>query len=397
MKILYSLPHPADRLGSQQAGHVIRATAITTALQELGNDVIRIEAASAQAAQASIGFYRNVMKRFFPRRLAMVIRDAARIRHGRMYARRLIAAIDEHKPHVILETHIAFSLAGKISSMRTGVPLVLDDCAPAWEEEQQYGVGLKTAARKIHREVTGHARLVVAVNDTLHRYLLEEGIPSEKVITVENGIDQNYFHPNVDGGGRRSQYAVPDDAVLVVFVGSFQYYHRVDLLLQAFKNINPDQRLHLLLVGEGQTTQECKTYVERENLGSRVTFAGRVSYEDVASYIAAGDISIIPATNDYGNPMKLYEYMALGKAVIAPNQTTVTEIATHGLNAYLFAPENIIELSLALERLASDPALRNLLGVNGSKLAAEHTWRKRGITLTKAISEAIGTPVQLSF
>ena len=389
MKILYSLPHPADRLGTQQAGHVIRATAITNALQSLGNEVIRVEAASEQGTQTSIGLYRKVVKRFLPRSLAMVMRDMARIRHGKRYAQRLITAIRQTSPDVILETHIAFSLAGKIASEQTGVPLVLDDCAPAWEEEQQYGVGLKQAARNIHHEVTSHARLLVAVNNALRRYLLDEGISPEKVITVENGIDQKYFHPHVDGTFRRKQYSIPDDALVVVFVGSFQPYHRVDLLLRAFQQMKANPKVYLLLVGEGQTSQVCKALAAQLNLLDRVIFTGRISYEDVPSYVAAGDITIMPATNDYGNPMKVYEYMALGKAVVAPNQPTITEIATHGLNAYLFEPENIQEMSSALEKLAVNPVLRRELGTQGAQLASQHTWEKRGGTMLSAINKIL--------
>ncbi len=387
MKILYSLPHPADRLGSQQAGHVIRAAALTTALQALGHDVIRIEAAAgqSQAAQSSIGFYRSVMKRFLPRPLAMMMRDAARIRFGKIYARRLISAAQEYKPDLILETHIAFSLAGKIASQFINVPLVLDDCAPAWEEEQQYGVGLRQAARDIHREVTMHAGLLVAVNQTLRQYLLAEGAPADKVITVENGIDVNLFNPQVDGNLRREQFGIQQNTVLIVFVGSFQPYHRVDLLLRAFQIMDVEPKPQLLLVGEGQTYQASKSLADELGISRYVTFAGRVAYEEVPSYVAAGDITIMPATNEYGNPMKLYEYMALGKVVTAPNQPTITEIATHGVDSYLFERENIQSMAEALKKLARDHDLRTKLGAKGAQRAFEHTWMRRGQVLAAAM------------
>lgn len=387
MKILYSLPHPADRLGTQQAGHVIRATAITNALQSLGAEVFRLEAAAGQglSAQSSIGFYRKVVKRLLPRPLAMVMRDAARIRFGKTYARRLIAAVDTFKPDLILETHIAFSLAGKIASQTTGVPLVLDDCAPAWEEEQQYGVGLRQTARNIHREVMSHAGLLVAVNNTLRRYLLDEGIPSAKVITVENGIDGALFNPQVDGNLRRNQFGIRAGEVLIVFVGSFQPYHRVDLLLRAFQQLDLNPMPRLLLVGEGQTYQDSKQLASQLGISQLVLFSGRVVYEDVPSYVAAGDITVMPATNEYGNPMKLYEYMALGKVVTAPNQPTITEIATHELDSYLFERENIQSMAGALKKLALDPALRNVLGSQGARHALEYTWIKRGEILAGAM------------
>jgi glycosyltransferase involved in cell wall biosynthesis len=389
MKILYSLPHPADRLGTQGAGHLVRATALLDALQNLGHQLMRVEAASGPAAGAPVHAYRQIVKRVLPRRLAMLLRDWGRIRYGRAYGTRLVQAAQEYRPDLILETHIAFSLAGKIASERTGIPLVLDDCAPAWEEEREYGVGLGQQAISIHREVTAQARLLIAVNQSLRRLLLEEGAAPEKVITIENGIDPTYFRPQMDISARRDQYHIPLDAMLLVFVGSFQRYHRVDLLLRAFQQISGSEKAHLLLVGSGQTYQECRDFAASLDLSSRVTFTGGVPYQEVASYIAAGDMAIIPATNDYGNPMKLYEYMALGKAIVAPRQPTIIEIATDGTDALLFEPGDLTSMTEAILRLLTNPDLRGQLGMAAKRLAAGQTWENRARTLQTALLRVI--------
>src|SRR5262249_55193903 len=141
---------------------------------------------------------RNVVKKILPRRIALSLRDQGRISHGQRYAGRLREAIEQTRPDVILETHVAFSLAGALAHEQTGVPLVLDDVAPSYEEEQQYGVGLKLAARDIHRRVTGQASLLVAVNNAVRRILIADGLPAEKIVTVENGYDSHAFRPDID-------------------------------------------------------------------------------------------------------------------------------------------------------------------------------------------------------
>ena len=390
MKILYSFPHPADRLGSQGAGHVIRATALLNALEMLGNEVVRVEAASESRTRASVGVYRNLVRNLLPRHIAMKVRDLGRIRHGKRYAVRLLEAAQRNKPDLILETHIAFSLAGKIVSERTGVPLVLDDCSPAWEEEQQYGVGLRDAALRIHREVTGHASLVIAVNDTMRKYLLDGGLSADRVITVENGFDESIFNSGNNGHRCRKRYQIPGDAVVIVFVGSFQPYHRVDLLLEAFSAMPNEQTgAYLLLVGGGRSVTDCRALAEKLGVTDRVIFTDRIAYEDVPSHVAAGDIAVMPATNSYGNPMKIYEYMAMGKAVVAPFQPTIEEIATHGKDSFLFEPENIGSLAQALDALVVDQELRRRLGEQGRRLASEHTWNKRAVLLQSAFERAL--------
>ncbi|GAB4546465.1 MAG: hypothetical protein OHK0023_06130 [Anaerolineae bacterium] len=386
MRILYSLPHPADKLGSG-AGHVIRASAMLAALESLGHTILRVQAAtegSGGGGKAAVGIYRNVVKKLMPRPLAMRMRDMGRIKFGQGYGRRLIEIIERERPDVILETHIAFSLAGASASEATGVPLVLDDVAPAWEEEQQYGVGLKQAARSIHHDVTGCAKLLVAVNKTLCQYLIDEGQPANKVVVVENGIDDSTFRLGLDGSPMRQKYAIPADAVVIVFVGSFQPYHRVDLLLRAFAKVTAPH-VRLLLVGQGQTSAEARALAEQLGVLDRTIFTGSVPYPEVPAHLAAGDIAIMPATNEYGNPMKLYEYMALGKVVVAPDQPTITEIATHSQDSFLFPKEDVEGMAAALNTLAADSALRQRLGDAGSRLAGQHTWRKRAETLTEAM------------
>ncbi len=389
MKILYSLPHPADRLGTQRAGHVIRASALLDALNRLGHEVIRIEAATGSGSAISVGIYRNLVRRLLPRFIAMRLRDSARIRYSKSYAERLIHIALEQKPDVILETHIALSLAGKLASERLGIPLVLDDCSPSWEEEKMYGVGLKERAVAIHREVTSHARIVVAVNETMRGQLLRDGVSPQTLITVPNGFDESIFYPGIDGSGYRRKYQIPEDATVIVFVGSFQPYHRVDLLLRAFHAMKQKSRVYLLLVGDGGALPESQALTAELGLSAYVRFAGRVDYPEVPGHIAAGDIAVMPATNEYGNPMKIYEYMAIGKAVVAPNQPTITEIATHGVDSYLFEPENVMSLSSALETLVCDVTLRQKLGQRGSNRAMENSWLKRATVLQAAMVRVI--------
>lgn len=386
MKIVYSLPHPADRLDSEQAGHTIRASAMLNALETLGHEVIRVQAARGESgSQAAVSTYRTLVKKLFPRFLAMRLRDVGRVAFSRRYAERLTEVVQRERPDILLETHIAFSLAGKLASEKTGCPLVYDDVAPAWEEQQQYGVGASKLAEEVHREVTGHASLLVAVSAAIRQLLIDDGIPASKIITVSNGIQQDAFHPDVDGHPVRAKYGIDPQALVIVFVGSFQPYHRVDLLLRAFAKLQSATPLHLLLVGGDRGNLTIQGLADELGILDRTTFTGRIPYKEIANYAAAGDIAIMPATNTYGNPMKIYEYMALGKAVVAPNQPTITEITNHDNGIYLFEPEQVQSMAEALQTLIDDPALRARLGQQAAQIGLEHTWLKRATILQNAM------------
>lgn len=389
MKILYSLPHPGDRLDMERAGHIVRANAILAGLESIGHTIIRLEASGDKSTQMAVNTYRNVIKNRLPGWIGLSMRDAGRVIHSRRYAVRLIDAIEKHQPDCVLETHLAFSLAGMIAVDKTGVPLIIDDVAPAWEEEQQYGVGLKRLARRIYRQVTTRADLLVAVNKTLKRFMLEEGLPENKIVVVENGIDGQRFHPSVDGRRHRIQYGIRDEEVVIVYVGSFQPYHRVELLVYAFAKVVTKQPIRLFLVGEGKYTDQVKAIAADLDLADRIIFTGRIPYEEVASYAAVGDIAVVPATSEYANPMKMYEYMALGKAVIAPNQETITEIAENQRNVYLFEPENIPTLTFALQTLIDDKPRRERLGRQAGEQVTGFTWQARARAMELAIQRLI--------
>jgi glycosyltransferase involved in cell wall biosynthesis len=389
MKILYSLPHPSDRLGEQRAGHIIRATSLLDSLEKLGHQVIRLEAASKQDTALRVSFYRKIIRKFIPQALAFRLRDKARIQHGQTYSKRLISAALDHHPDIILETHIAFSLAGKIASSKTGIPLVLDDCSPSWEEKQQYGVGLENSAVKIHQEVTRCASLITAVNETMRQYLIDEGVPEEKIVTIYNGFDGDLFNENVSGDVFRKSHNIPSNVTTIVFVGSFQPYHKVDLLIKAFAQLEPDNKFHLILAGDGQGLESAKKLTSDIGLSNRVTFTGKLLYADVPQCLAAGDIAVMPATNTYGNPMKIYEYMAIGKAVVAPDQPTITEIAKHGVNAALFEPENVTALHQVLTSLVLDENYCRKIGQQGARDMLGHTWDNRAKLLSDSIKKML--------
>ena len=381
MKIVYSLPHPVDRLETEQAGHIVRANAMLKALEELGHEIIRVQAAATPGNfQSAVKGYRSFLKGLLPPSILRPIRDRARAAFGRNYASHLTTIVNEVQPDIILETHIAFSSGGVLASRNTNIPIIFDDVAPVWEEQIQYGVGSNRLATKIHKEVMSQASLVVAVSRTIQQALLEDGVNAEKIITISNGFDDELFRPDIDGKPIRQKYAIPQDGVVIVFVGSFQPYHRIDLLLAASKLIRSQQPVYLLIIG-GDDEQ-----LDQYQSSAKEIFVGRIPNESVPAHIAAGDIAVMPATNSFGNPMKIYEYMAMAKTVIAPDQPTIREIASHGDGIFLFEPKNVADLARALEKNVANKQLRQTLGSRALELSQFHTWHERAKTLVQAMS-----------
>jgi glycosyltransferase involved in cell wall biosynthesis len=107
-----------------------------------------------------------------------------------------------------------------------------------------------------------------------------------------------------------------------------------------------------------------------------VTFAGLVDRDGVARYIRAFDIALQPKAVDYASPLKLFEYMAAGKAIVAPDQANIREILVDGENARLFEPMDKDSFREAVLALAYDEAVRQHLGVAARRtiVAGGYTW-----------------------
>lgn len=386
MKIVYSLPHPSHRLEMRGAGHIVRANALLAALEDLGCEIVRDQAAHDTSRQA-VKTYRQVVKKLIPTPIALYLRDQARVAFGRRYGQSLVEVVRQHQPDVILQTHIAYSLSGKIATEATGVPMVLDDVAPSWEEVE-YGAGSARLAKRLHQQVTQTARLCVAVSKPMQRVLVADGIAPEKLVTVPNGFDRDAFVQNTDSVAVREQLGIPSERVVLVFVGSFQPYHHVEWLVEAFAQIVPKHDVHLLLVGDGRQRDEITRLVQERNLVEQVTMTGAVAHRDVPRYVQAADIAVVPAHTEYADPMKLYEYMAAGRAIVAPNQEAITDVGADARDLLTFEPENVDGLANTLVRLVEDTSLRLRLGSQARLTIAEaHTWHNRAETLLAAMEK----------
>lgn len=384
MKILYSLPHPADTLGSERAGHVVRANALLAELESMGHEVIRVEAADSQA-QLSVRAYREVVKRLLPPALALPLRDAGRYLHSRRYASQLLERAEQTRPDVLLETYTPMSVAGVRASAATGVPLVVDDLAPSWEDDEVYGVSLQRLSRRVRRQLLAGAGLVVAVNARLARAFREEGVPAASVVTVGNGISEAFFTAGEQRAATRHTLGLAAGDAVAVFVGSFQPFHRVDLLVDAFAAMPDRAGCRLLLVGDGTALDDARRQVRRLGLEESVTFTGQLAHSQVPAHVAAADVGVLPASAEYTNPMKILEYLAAGLPVVAPRQETVAEVVADGVTGVLFEPSNSRALAGALGSVLLDGELRQRLAVEAGAQVRAQTWAAQAARLVDAL------------
>jgi glycosyltransferase involved in cell wall biosynthesis len=131
----------------------------------------------------------------------------------------------------------------------------------------------------------------------------------------------------------------------------------------------------LLVVGDGPARAELEERARALGVAGRMRFTGVVKRTEVASFVSAFDVALQPAANPYASPLKLFEYMALGRAIVAPDQPNIREILANGHDSVLFAPGDDRSFADAVLRLMRDLGLRARCAGN-----AIETVRRRRLT-----------------
>ncbi|RME00798.1 MAG: glycosyltransferase family 1 protein, partial [Deltaproteobacteria bacterium] len=364
MRILYYSPHPHLNLMSP-AGYGTHMREMISAFEREGHEVFplilggttRREGADAPPAPSPYTRF----KRFVPPYLWESMRDLRLRRFDRHAGELLAREIRRFRPDVVYERANYLQDAGVRIARKAGVFHVLEVNAPYVEEKQllRSGSALLGRARRIEGRQLRGSDLLAVVSSVLRDFFVERhGIPPEKFIVTPNAIHPPHLAVDPAQVERlREKYGLAERK-LVGFVGSIFRWHGVDLLIRAFDAIAPRYpEWSLLIVGDGEILGELTDLAATLAARDRIHFTGSVPHREVFAHIALMDITVAANSHWYGSPVKIFEYGAMGRAIIAPDNGPVRDVITPEEDALLVPPE-VDAICAALERLIEDPELR---------------------------------------
>ncbi len=311
-------------------------------------------------------------------------RAAFEIHNNRTFTRAAVPMIESNPPDFIYQRYARFGWSGVVASLRAKRPLFLEyNGSEVWVGRHWDHVGnLELLARFERLNLAAAARIFV-VSDVERRNLERAGVPAEKIIVNPNGVDTDQFQPGIGGKLLRSQFEIEEAETLVGFVGSFGPWHGVVKLAEAIKLITSETPVRFLLVGSGSLHAQVKQLLTAEEQNGRVIFTGAVRHEEVPALLDACDVLVSPhvpladETEFFGSPTKIFEYMAMGKGIVASRLGQIGDVLTHEKTALLVEPGNVELLAGSIERLAESPVLRRQLGAAAREAAiARHTWSR---------------------
>lgn len=317
------------------------------------------------------------------------------------------------------------NFSGVALSRQLGVPLIVEYNGSEVWVSRHWGRPLRYDKLGEDAELVSirHAHLVVAISDVLRDELIERGVPPERVVTYPNCIDETLIDPGRFSAaklcGLRRSYGIADDAIVVTFLGTFGRWHGTELLAEAISKLareHPDwcraSRVHFLFIGDGLRMPEVKRALGPLANGPMVTLAGIIPQEEAPMHLAMSDILVSPhapnadGSRFFGSPTKLFEYLAMGKAILASDLDQIGDILrgsdrldelapearapSNGAVALLVDPGDVDELAAGLRFLVDRPEWRSAIGLNARTLAlSRYTW-KHHVTAIVERANALG-------
>jgi glycosyltransferase involved in cell wall biosynthesis len=281
-----------------------------------------------------------------------------------------------------------------------GVPFVLEYNGSEIWVNRHWGNALQYEALSARIEWLNllAADLIVVVSKAMQEELVGRGLTDRKIIVNPNGVNPDRYSPVVDGDEVRRRYGLVGKTVLG-FIGTFGRWHGAEVLAEAFRELvqaHPQYRdtVRLLMIGDGVMMPEVKRRLQNSVAATATILTGLIPQEQGPEHLAACDILVSPhvpnpdGTPFFGSPTKLFEYMAMGKGIVASDLDQIGEVLRHDGTALLVKPADVKSLSDGMVVLIEDKERRERLGMEARKDAvSKFTWKAHTARIIEKLTE----------
>jgi len=289
------------------------------------------------------------------------------------HQREIARQIAEFKPDVIVSFGILNNYLALRAARKHNIPFVY-----YWIDVLHRLIPFKPLqfiGKSLEGKALRQADRILTINDKLRDYVISAGAPPSKTAVIRAGSDIGLFKPSGKAGKIRKEYGLRENDIVLFFMGWLYHFSGLKEVVAEMAKIN-DKNLKILIVGEGDAFEDLKKIINKYNLQDRIILAGQRPYTEMPSFIAAADICLLPAYPQEKVmqdivPIKLYEYMAMGKPVISTRLPgVVKEFGENNGIVYVPTPENTIDKSISLVESGTITEL----GTRARKFVEKYSW-----------------------
>lgn len=331
---------------------------------------------------------------FLKRNLPKFAYELAELAYSLVAYRRLSIKIKAFRPDAIYERYNLFLLAGIWAKRKYDIPLILEVNAPMALERQEYGgLAMPRLAWWLEQYVWRRADYVIPVTEVLAQHIADQGVNRSHIVVIPNGINVDQYR-NLPSPLEARERLGLQNRLVVGFTGFVREWDRLDRIARWIAQSRSSHNAHLLIIGDGPAREEIEMCAAALGIADRVTFTGAVAREEVPQIAMAFDIAVQTALVPYASPLCLFEYLALGKAIVAPDQPNHHEILIDRKDSLLYDPTDPRGIERALDALSQDEVLRRRIATEAKRVIVSRRleWKHHATQIIGLFSELTSAP-----
>lgn len=299
--------------------------------------------------------------------------------------------IKEFRPDVIVGLGLLNAYSASKLCKKYDIPFVyyLIDVLYALIPEKAF----QSFGKYINKKAIKNADLVITINEKLSELAVNLGANPDNTIKIDAGIDLNSYDPNLDSSEIRSEYGIEDSDIVLFFMGFiYDFAGMKELAIELGKNKEKYSNYKILVVGDGDAYDDLCEIREEYDLGDQLILTGRQPFEKIPEFLSSATFCLLPAYIDEEImqdivPIKIYEYLAMEKVVIA---TELPGISTEF--GYNHGVEYVQEASEVLDKAESiiDSGKYDELSKIGREYVKNNDWEAITDKFEDTLNEIIG-------
>ena len=392
MKILFYSPHPTLYLEAP-TGYGSHMRGMIHGFQEDGHtvDVLVMGKAQASAVKNDYSFdLKSLAKLFIPKILWRTLKEIQQIRFDKYAAKELQFAIQSIQPDIVYERSAWMSNGSVEVLSNFNIKHIVEINAPFEEEvksfEKAHSLIASLGKNKL-KNLLQSAHLVLPVTSSLQTYLIQRyKLNANNCVVIPNAIEKQEIQIKESRVAEINKKYNLSEVSVFGFVGSIFPYHGVDRLIRGVAKLNYTD-ISILIVGDGYLIPALKKLANELGISSRVHFTGSVPKEDIYNYISAMDILTLPNTEWYCSPVKLFEYGAFGKTILAVKEAGVSDVMSNE-EGLLFENNDSAFQDALLAAITDVDVLKIKARTFQQKVFEKHTWRANAQKVIQQINSA---------
>ncbi|MBF0444002.1 MAG: glycosyltransferase family 4 protein [Magnetococcales bacterium] len=397
MKILYYSPNPLLNI-NDSAGYSTHIVEMIAAFEKMGHTVTVLIAGGTTSRNKLVtkrSWLKALIKKCIPKLIWSSLKDLRLLYIDKKLQNILEEEIKKTEPDLIYERSSYLQMSGTKAALNTGTKLFREMNAPFLEQKVCFEGDSLLLGRAflIEKKYSNIPSLFVVVSRVLGEKLGDlYKLPAEKFCVTPNAVNPAKLRIDIKKSQALRQKMQLSECMVIGFVGSIFPYHSVDRLLYAFHDLlvlKSDKKLRLLIVGGGESLSNLKMLAVELGVDDSVIFTESVAHKEIYNYIDIMDICVLPGSNWYGSPVKIFEYGLLAKPIVAVNTEPVTDVINSGIHGLICQPTKE-SFCTAIQKLIDNPNLGRMMGLEfQNKVLKEHTWQQMAKKIIKVYCELL--------